>query len=211
MEALFRRWGLPKAIKVDNGAPLGDPNKEFVPVLALWLTGLGIKVIWNRIRTPQDNAKVERMQGLTAKWSDAKNCVGIESLEQKLAEACDFQREKYPTRVCKGVPRIKAFPDLKEIRRPYDPGLFDLEKVKQFLGKGMWERRVSQTGQVGFVNQRFYLGREHGRQLTYAQYIPETHQWNFLDEKGKSIREFPSKFTSESIQDLSAFQNRSIS
>jgi len=211
MEALFKHWGLPKAIKVDNGAPLGDPGKEFVPALALWLTGLEINVIWNRASTPQDNSKVERFQGVSAKWSDAKNCTGIDSLEQKLKDACDFQREKYPTRVCKGKPRIEAFPELNVIRRPYCPEQFDLEKVKQFLGKGMWERSISQTGQVEFANQRYYVGRKYARQLTYIQYIPETHHWNFMDSKRKSIRMFPAEFTAESIQDLTAFQSRKIS
>lgn len=190
---------------------MGDPGREFVPPMALWLTGLGIEVIWNRAGTPQDNAKVERMQGVTAKWSQARKCVGIKALRQGLEEACRFQREQYPTRVYEGVPRIKAFPKLAEAGRPYCAEQFDLEKVKQFLSRGMWERKISQTGQVYLGSQRLYLGNKHRGQNAYAQYIPESHQWAFMDRHGKIIQVYPAKFTSESIKDLTAFQAQKVS
>jgi hypothetical protein len=56
---VFKTFGVPSWIKVDNGRPLGDPQLEIIPPLALWLLCLGIKVIWNRPATPQDNAKVK--------------------------------------------------------------------------------------------------------------------------------------------------------
>src|SRR5437867_5557619 len=71
----FRRWGLPRAIKVDNGKPFGDPQRTSVPELALWLCGLGVGVIWNPPRSPRDNAKVERMQGTTAAWAEVEKCL----------------------------------------------------------------------------------------------------------------------------------------
>lgn len=208
MEKAFEAWGLPKAMKFDNGLPFGDPHRSFVPALALWLTGLGIKVIWNRTRTPQDNAKVERMQGVTARWSEARKCSGIGQLRHNLEKACEFQREKYPTRVLKGIPRIVAFPELKEKRRPYSPELFDIQKVKEFLGKGIWERKVSQVGQVEFANKSFYLGKANARQLTYATYLSGTHEWSFEDAHGKKMGLVSAEFTAASIKDLSAFQNK---
>ncbi len=192
-------------MKFDNGTPFGDPNKHFVPPMALWLTGLGVEVVWNRSRTPQDNAKVERMQGLTAKWSEARKCDGIETLAVRLEEACRFQREEYPTRTCKGSTRIKAFPQLGRILKPFAEVEFDIDKVKQFIAKGIWERKVSSTGQVYLASKRLYLGKKHNGQNTYAQYIHESHEWVFSDKHGQIIRTFPADFNSESIQDLSAF------
>ena len=182
-----------------------------MPALTLWLTGLGIKVIWNRPRTPQDNAKVERMQGVTEKWSRAKTCAGMGELRQNLEQACKFQREKYPTRVCKGLPRTKAFPRLAEGGRPYFPEQFDFEKVKQFLAMGMWERKVSQNGVVEFGNRRYSVGRKMAGQFAYISYHPDTHQWNFQDKHGKMTRLVPAEFTSESIQSLTAFQPKKVS
>ena len=71
---VFQRWGMPVLIKVDNGQPFGDPQKKTIPVLALWLMSLKIKVIWNRPRQPRDNAKVERMQGTSKRWVDLDRC-----------------------------------------------------------------------------------------------------------------------------------------
>ena len=67
---IFKSHGIPDWIKVDNGRPFGDPQMELIPPLALWLIGLGIQVIWNRPGTPQDNAKVERSQGVMARWTE---------------------------------------------------------------------------------------------------------------------------------------------
>ena len=67
LQQSFEQWGLPKSIKVDNGKPFGDPQRSSVPVLALWLIGLGVEVIWNPPRSPRANAKVERMQGTTSR------------------------------------------------------------------------------------------------------------------------------------------------
>lgn len=197
-------------MKFDNGLPFGDPAREFVPALALWLEGLGVSVTWNRPRTPQDNAKVERMQGLTARWSQAAKCAGIEPLRQGLREACRFQREQYPTRVLGGMTRAGAFPELARVRRPYSPERFDLGRVKQFLAKGMWERKVSEVGQVDFLNQKFSLGRANKGTLAYATYLPDTHQWSFQDRKGKTMRLFPAQFTAESIIDMTAFQSKRV-
>ena len=58
----FCIWGKPQSVRLDNGRPLGDPQRKSFPTLGLWLTALGIEVIYNRPRRPTDNASVERMQ-----------------------------------------------------------------------------------------------------------------------------------------------------
>ena len=89
---------MPRAIKVDNGRPLGDMQRTSVPELALWLIGLGIKMIWNPPRSPRCNAKVERMQATTARWVEVKSCRSCGELQQKLDQAARLQREHYRPR-----------------------------------------------------------------------------------------------------------------
>src|SRR3954468_9301443 len=79
MKQLFEQWGLPSYIRVDNGKPFGDPQRCSVPELALWLIGLGIEVVWNRPRTPKDNAKVERMQATTSRWKRRSSVIVTQS------------------------------------------------------------------------------------------------------------------------------------
>ena len=90
---IFKRWGLPMAMKVDNGAPFGDPLRKSIPVLGLWLIALDIEMIWNRPSQPTDNAKVERMQGTSGRWAEADRCNNLLQLEDRLADVAQIQRE----------------------------------------------------------------------------------------------------------------------
>jgi len=58
----FRRYGLPRCINVDNGAPWGSPSKHEhgVTGLTIWLMQLGIWISHSRPNHPQTNGKEER-------------------------------------------------------------------------------------------------------------------------------------------------------
>jgi len=108
----FEQWGLPKSIKVDNGQPFGDPQRCSVPVLGLWLIGLGIQVIWNRPATPKDNAKVERMQATSSRWVEIEQCVSCTELQSRLDKAARVQTEQYPLRRMSNKSRKELYPAL---------------------------------------------------------------------------------------------------
>jgi len=55
----FRRYGLPAAMLMDNGAPWGDRDLPFT-ALSLWLIRLGIRVTHGRPYHPQTQGKDER-------------------------------------------------------------------------------------------------------------------------------------------------------
>lgn len=73
MRKVFARWGLPERLRGDNGAPWGRWN-DLPPVLALWWRGLGIALIWNHARRPQENGFVERVNGLVAQGGEPQAC-----------------------------------------------------------------------------------------------------------------------------------------
>lgn len=61
LRSLFRRHGLPRAIKTDNGAPFGGPGpRGWTALSAAWIR-LGIKVEFGRPACPQDNGEHEQM------------------------------------------------------------------------------------------------------------------------------------------------------
>ena len=60
MLALFRRYGLPRAIQVDNGPPFGGGGSLGLSRLSAEWVRLGIKVQFGRPACPQDNAAHER-------------------------------------------------------------------------------------------------------------------------------------------------------
>ena len=112
LRLVFEHWGLPQAIKIDNGRPFGDPKRLQIPLLPLWLVGYGIEPIWNRAAQPTDNAKVERAQATTANWADLDTCSDLADLRQKMAGVILTQRERYPVRRLNQQTRQQAYPEL---------------------------------------------------------------------------------------------------
>jgi transposase InsO family protein len=60
LEATFRRYGVPDAVFVDNGAPWGDSSGARWTRLGVWLLKLGVGVIHSRPYHPQGRGKNER-------------------------------------------------------------------------------------------------------------------------------------------------------
>ncbi|MEZ4991386.1 MAG: hypothetical protein R2824_13270 [Saprospiraceae bacterium] len=84
---IFKQWGLPKAIRTDNGAPFGVPSRDVVPVMSLWLIAWGIQPILNRPRRPEQNAHVESNQGTSQRWAEVKQCQNLQQMQLRLDEA----------------------------------------------------------------------------------------------------------------------------
>ena len=60
LEMTFRRYGLPEAVFVDNGAPWGDSSGAPWTRLGVWLLKLGVDVVHSRPFHPQSRGKNER-------------------------------------------------------------------------------------------------------------------------------------------------------
>jgi transposase InsO family protein len=60
-QRVFRRYGLPEAIRVDNGPPFASYGLAGLSKLSVWWTSLGIRVEFIRPASPQLNGSHERM------------------------------------------------------------------------------------------------------------------------------------------------------
>lgn len=58
---LFRRYGMPRIIRVDNGGPFGSTGPAGLSRLSAWWVSLGIRVEFIRPAHPQDNGAHEQM------------------------------------------------------------------------------------------------------------------------------------------------------
>lgn len=188
MRGIFACWGLPQRIRVDNGAPWG-PGGDLPPAMALWLTGLGVEVLWNRPRHAQANGKVERTHGVTAQWAEPERCKGMQELQQKVEWAIGIQREKYPA--INGQSRTEAYPALLDGGRPYDPAqepdMWKLDRVYALLEQGVWSRRVSKVGRISLYNRDYAVGRSYARQDVNLRFDAQSHEWIILDDQGNQI------------------------
>jgi hypothetical protein len=59
-ERLFRSYGMPRAIRVDNGCPFGSKGPAGLTRLSAWWVKLGIEVQFIRPGRPEDNAEHEQ-------------------------------------------------------------------------------------------------------------------------------------------------------
>jgi hypothetical protein len=200
--SVFKIRGIPEWIKVDNGRPLGDPQLTLVPPLALWLIGCGINVIWNRPATPQDNAIVERSQGVMANWTHYSTCKDTFELQIRLWKEAEFHNLYFPIRRKGNKTRMELFPKLIHTGKAWNPADFDLNRILAFLAKGDWQRKVSTNGQFSFYAQQLSVGVKYKNQRVSIRLNPEKNQWDIFDEKGEIIKSTPSPFSIKSVWKL---------
>lgn len=199
---IFKNWGIPNWIKVDNGRPFGDPQLELIPPLALWLIGLGIKVIWNRPGRPTDNAKVERSQGVMGKWTEFAKCKNTEDLQLRLWEEAEFYNHHFPIRRHRNRTRRQIFAKLMHTGKDWNPGDFKLQRVLHFLSEGYWERKVNTNGRISLYGKMFTVGAKYRHQKVSVKLNPKNNNWAIFDFSGQPIKELPTAFSEKSIWNL---------
>src|SRR5438067_7467030 len=132
---VFTRWGLPEQLRLDNGLPWANWN-DLPAVLALWLVGLGVDLIFNPPRQPQYNGVVEKSQDTGQRWCEPHTCQTVGYLQARLDEMDGLQREEYPS--LQGRSRTQVFPELRQASRPYtgawEEGAWDLRRAQDYLG-----------------------------------------------------------------------------
>jgi len=185
----FSAWGRPERFRVDNGSPWGSAG-DWPTDLALWLIGLGVDMIWNPPRRPQDNGVVERSQGTGKRWGEPHTCRALEELQQRLDQMDRIQREVYPS--IEGLSRAQAFPELQHPVRTYTKGwekrAWDLERVLAHLADYSVPRRVDRKGQVSVYNRNHYVGKPYRGQDVYVVLDPADREWVFITREGVQLR-----------------------
>ena len=206
--AVMQRWGMPQRIKVDNGQPFGDPQQKSIPVLALWLMSLKIRVIWNRPRHPQDNAKVERMQGTSHRWVDLDRCADRGVLQRGLDAVALIHREHYAVSHLGFKTRKAAFPALYLIERPYLSAGFEAGRAWRFLSQTQLVRKVGGTGRIRLYGHGYQVGRAYRGQEVAVGFDAQDLLWLVYDEQGHLIKVLEARSMSPSdIWSLSVSQS----
>ena len=201
---LFARWGPPERIRIDNGYPWGA-STDLPPVLALWLIGLGVGVVCNHPRRPQENGIVERFHGLVAPWAEPATCADFAAWRERLAWLTHLQRERYPVAGTKS--RAAAWPGLATVARPYDPepeaGQWDPGRVAAYLAPGLRPRRVDKVGRISLYHRPYSVGRPHAGQRVFVAFDAATIAWLVEDENGRELRRHPApEITADRIRHL---------
>lgn len=201
---------MPGNIRVDNGIPWGSQG-DWPTDLALWLIGMGVNVIWNPARRPQDNGVVERSQGTGKRWGEPETCQSVDELQRRLEEMDRIQREVYPS--IKGQSRRAAFPSLEEIERPYSKAWekrsWSLQAVLDYMADEHAVRKVDHRGQVSIYGRNHYVGKPYRGKDVYVFIDPVDREWVITTPEGVQLRRKPAEeITHERILKLQVTNRR---
>jgi putative transposase len=126
-ERVFKEFGLPDAIRTDNGLPFSSPNALFgLSKLSVWWLRLGITIERIQPGNPQQNGRHERMH-LTLK-KEATKPPGFNLLQQqevfdRFIDEYNNERPhqalgmKYPGEIY--APSVRVYQGLPEIDYPF--------------------------------------------------------------------------------------------
>jgi hypothetical protein len=162
----FGRRGLPRAIRLDNGAPWGSTGA--VPAeLALWLIGPGIAATRGPPRRPRANGVIERSQDTGKRWAGPARCRDAAELPRRVDRENPIQRGRYPIRA--GRSRLAMPPGLahwgRACRAGDEPSHRELGRVRDHLASCVVARRDA-SGSISLYNRSRYVGRpEAGREV----------------------------------------------
>ena len=157
-EAAFREYGMPEAIRTDNGAPFASQAIAGLSRLAVWWIKLGITPERIAAGHPEQNGRHERMHR-TLKQETAQPPAANRRKQQ---QALDHFREEYnrvrphealemqtPAAVYQPSPRAfpvqvsePEYPETMLVRSVRRKGHFRWKKHDVFLSEVLWSERV---------------------------------------------------------------------
>lgn len=149
---VFRHYGLPYCMLMDNGAPWGSAGAGTLTAFEVWLMELGIRVIHSRPRHPQTNGKDERFhRTMKAELLQGTVFNNLSDSQRKIDSFRDCYNHVRPHEALGlDVPasRYKASP------RSYP------EKVPEWdYAPDVAVRRVDSSSRISWQNRRIRVGK----------------------------------------------------
>lgn len=148
----FRRYGLPDAMLMDNGAPWGDAGDQPYTALGAWLIRLGIGISHIRPYHPQTQGKEERFhRTLKAEALAGPPLADLASAQTHFDRWRDsYNLERPHQALGYVVPAARYRPSA----RPFPEALPAIA-----YGPDDLVRRVFSPGCISLYNRRFHVGR----------------------------------------------------
>ena len=166
-ELAFREYGLPEAIRTDNGVPFASQAVGGLSGLSVWWLKLGI--VPERIEPgqPQQNGRHERMH-LTLKQETA--CQRLSKLGSQQRRFDEFRQEYNQQRPHEALDQRTPAELYRPSSRPYPSRLAEPE-----YGPDMMARYVRSSGEIKWQGRRMYLAEVlKGENIGFKQ-ISEEH------------------------------------
>ena len=118
LTTVFRRYGVPQAMLMDNGSPWGNDSGQPYTPLTVWLMHLGINILHSRPYHPQTLGKLERFhRSLKSELLAGRTFTDLEHCQRAFDAWRDFYNLERPhhaldldTPVSRYTPSARSFP-----------------------------------------------------------------------------------------------------
>jgi transposase InsO family protein len=151
LAAVFRRYGLPDTMLMDNGSPWGDSGGGRFTAFSVWLMRLGVRVTHGRPYHPQTQGKDERLHRTMKAEIALERLADLEQCQR----AFDNWRHLYNHR---RPHQAIGMATPSERYRPSDRAFPESLPPIQY-GAGDIVRKVDKAGDISFHNRRIRLGK----------------------------------------------------
>src|SRR5262249_4944951 len=151
LKTIFRRYGLPKAMLMDNGAPWGACGYEALTPLSVWFIRLGIQLHHGLPNHPQTQGKDERFHRTlelellrTRQYDDLREC------QSQFDPWRDMYNQERPHEAL-GL-------QVPASRYQVSPVAYPESLPPIQYAPGEIVRQVRSRGEIKFEGHRYYLG-----------------------------------------------------
>lgn len=149
LEWTFREYGLPEAIRTDNGAPFAGRGITALSRLSIWFIKLGIRPERIRVGKPQENGRHERMHRTLKDETVKPPCSNMNSQQARFDS---FKEEYNDIRPHESIGQHPPASVYAKSPRRYPEKIFSPE-----YDEGVEVRRVKQNGEIIFNGKAYYL------------------------------------------------------
>src|SRR6266567_178127 len=170
---VFRRYGLPKVIRVDNGAPFGGKGALGLSRLSVWWLRLGIAVEFVRPAHPEDNGAHEQMHRVFRADIAAPPAPSVAAQKRRIRAwiGC-YNHERPHEALGQRVPAQMYWPSNRTLPQ-------QLPKVKYPCA---WEtRKVRNRGHIKWQGRERFVGRAFVGQLVGLNKVAKGIHEVYLD------------------------------
>lgn len=187
-ELLFRKFGLPRTIRTDNGAPFAGAGLGGLSRLSVWWIRLGILPERIRPAHPEENGRHERMHRTMRAATAAPPRLNFRAQQTRFSA---FQREFNEERPHEALGMRTPAEIYRASDRPYPTRLPEIE-----YGSDYHVRRVHSRGQIKWAGHLLFISDSLVGQAVGLQQIDD-RLWGIhfgpivlgvLDEKTLTIR-----------------------
>lgn len=155
-EAMFREYGLPLAVRTDNGSPFASRAPGGLSRLSMWWLRLGIRHERIEPGCPEQNGRHERMHRTLKQETAAPPRANLRRQQEAFVV---FEREYNDERPHEGLGNRTPAEVYRRSERPYPARLPDIE-----FPLGATLRRISQQGSLKWRGERTFLSEVLARE-----------------------------------------------